>query len=520
MRRILPKAIALGLAACMPLSVLANTSAQLTEQVVKVADQIEVKVAFSPLAIEHAATQGVYKVAEFEYKDASYIKPHFARLVLPAGAYIEVANPNGGEAYRYGSEYNTSFTHNKAKGDDGITRFSSMSITGEAAVVRLVMSDATEAWDDTRHAIEIDHLFQGYSLAQKLAFEASAPGTESTCGVNERRDAACWAESHPTEYAHTTPVAKLLRNGSSLCTAWRVGPDNRMFTNEHCFTASDASSIEVWFNYQRTGCGGSDMETPTKVTVAEVLKSDYTLDYTLYRVNNFDTVQSFGWLGLHVGTANNNERIYIAQHGSGNPKELAIESDQNAGGLCAVDEASANGRGTATDIGYYCDTIGGSSGSPVLEAETNNAIALHHFGGCTNQGVKISEIWPQVSGYFNDEVPQSNPGGGTPPPPPPDPNGFEETNLSGSRGDWDRYSLAVGAEANRLEITISGGSGDADLYTRFGSEPSTGSWDCRPYRWGNAESCTADNPSAGTWHIGLRAYSDYSGVTLRAYWYE
>jgi serine protease len=65
-------------------------------------------------------------------------------------------------------------------------------------------------------------------------------------------------------------------------------------------------------------------------------------------------------------------------------------------------------------------------------------------------------------------------------------------------------------------VTISGGSGDADLYVRQGSQPTTSTYDCRPYKSGNAETCTFTNPQAGTWHIGLRAYSTFSGVTLDA----
>jgi hypothetical protein len=41
-----------------------------------------------------------------------------------------------------------------------------------------------------------------------------------------------------------------------------------------------------------------------------------------------------------------------------------------------------------TDVSYYCDTAGGSSGSPVLSRKTGKVVALHHFGGCPNSGVR------------------------------------------------------------------------------------------------------------------------------------
>lgn len=93
------------------------------------------------------------------------------------------------------------------------------------------------------------------------------------------------------------------------------------------------------------------------------------------------------------------------------------------------------------------------------------------------------------------------------------------TNLSGTRRNWDRYTWTIPEGVTRMTIQTSGGSGDADLYVKFGSQPETSSFDCRPYQNGNNEVCTFDAPASGTWHIGIRAYSSYSGVTL-SYSYE
>ena len=97
---------------------------------------------------------------------------------------------------------------------------------------------------------------------------------------------------------------------------------------------------------------------------------------------------------------------------------------------------------------------------------------------------------------------------------------ISESNLSQSRSNWLRYSANVPAGRSSLAVTISGGSGDADLYVNKGSAPSTGSstYDCRPYKSGNDETCTFSNPGADTWHIGIRAYSTFSGVSLNATW--
>ncbi|WJG10296.1 S8 family serine peptidase [Aliiglaciecola sp. LCG003] len=95
-----------------------------------------------------------------------------------------------------------------------------------------------------------------------------------------------------------------------------------------------------------------------------------------------------------------------------------------------------------------------------------------------------------------------------------DPVTGQLTGLSASSGAWKRYTWDVPAGVSTLTVSISGGSGDADLYMRLGAEPSTGSYDCRPYLNGNNEVCTFTNPSSGTWHIGIRAYTSFSGVTM------
>ncbi len=111
-------------------------------------------------------------------------------------------------------------------------------------------------------------------------------------------------------------------------------------------------------------------------------------------------------------------------------------------------------------------------------------------------------------------------GGGGNPPPPPGPtelqNGVAVTGLSGATGSETFFTIDVPAGATNFVVQISGGSGDADLYTRFGTAPTTSSYACRPWLNGNNETCTEATPSAGTHHIMVRGYSSYSGVTIVA----
>lgn len=88
--------------------------------------------------------------------------------------------------------------------------------------------------------------------------------------------------------------------------------------------------------------------------------------------------------------------------------------------------------------------------------------------------------------------------------------------VNGAAGSERAFYVDVPNGATNLVIATSGGTGDVDLYTRFGSVPTASAYDCRPYTNGNNESCTIAAPAAGRYHVLLRGYAAYSGVSLRA----
>ncbi len=92
--------------------------------------------------------------------------------------------------------------------------------------------------------------------------------------------------------------------------------------------------------------------------------------------------------------------------------------------------------------------------------------------------------------------------------------GVPVTGLTATTGNSLNYTMVVPAGATNLTFTTSGGTGDADMYVKFGAAPTDTVYDCRPYAGGNAETCTFAAPSAGTWYVRLKAYSTFSGVSL------
>jgi len=93
---------------------------------------------------------------------------------------------------------------------------------------------------------------------------------------------------------------------------------------------------------------------------------------------------------------------------------------------------------------------------------------------------------------------------------------LSKTSLSGASGSWQHFPITVPAGSTSLTVKQFNGTGDADLYVRSGSQPTTTAYNCRPYLSGNTETCTISNPVAGTWYVSVQAYSAYSGVSLTA----
>ncbi|MBD1557815.1 S8 family peptidase [Vibrio sp. S9_S30] len=142
-------------------------------------------------------------------------------------------------------------------------------------------------------------------------------------------------------------------------------------------------------------------------------------------------------------------------------------------------------------------------------AQVSNLITQRAtVGKVTDTKGSVNKLLYSLSGS-NCEPDCANPGDGKLT------NGSAVTNISVNRGEEKHYYIDVPV-GRYLSVTISGGTGDADLYTRFGAKPTTSSWDCRPYRSGNSETCTVSNTNSGRYYIMLRGYSSATGVTLKA----
>ena len=79
-----------------------------------------------------------------------------------------------------------------------------------------------------------------------------------------------------------------------------------------------------------------------------------------------------------------------------------------------------------------------------------------------------------------------------------------------AQDEWKHFGPYDVAEGDLVALMT--GSGDADLYVKVGSQPTSDSYDCRPYDSGSDEECTVDGP--GQIYVSINGYETSSNFDL------
>ena len=365
--------------------------------------------AIKPVQVSFLRERGPVQQHKIHHPDAAYLKIRFSELYLLEGETVTVSTPDRSEVYVYpppaepgpspdlpGTDQPGEPPKDPRKQNRGAVWM--MSVDGDTAILDFQLRDGDGLVGT------IDGYAHGFPWIDEIEDEGAE---KAVCGSKDYRRVKCYESSHPTEYARSRAVARLLIGGTRTCTGFRIGPSNHMLTNEHCLTnQGEVDGTEVWFNYRKNNCVGVFNGSKTKVDADDFLVDSEPLDFALFTIRGLTSVNGFGYLLPDLDPVAVDDEIYIPQHPSGSHKRLAIESDQNTGNVCRVDvPVTAGTDWPDSDMGYFCDTKPGSSGSPVLSRDSHGVVALHHLGGTCNadgpnKGVLMTEIWPLIEGFI------------------------------------------------------------------------------------------------------------------------
>jgi hypothetical protein len=95
-------------------------------------------------------------------------------------------------------------------------------------------------------------------------------------------------------------------------------------------------------------------------------------------------------------------------------------------------------------------------------------------------------------------------------------SGVPLTGQAAAIGSWKYYAIEVPAGKSKVQFSISGGNGDADLFAQKSTKPSSTVYACKSDGASSIESCSINTPSAGKYYLGVYSYAAYSGLSVTA----
>lgn len=328
----------------------------------------------------HSSSQSeIVWTQEVTYTDktATYIAVHFSEFNINDGDKVIIRSPEYHRTWEYTNLDNS-------RGD-----FWSIPIYGNKAILEIISTNSMGAY-----GYKIDKIARGFTQLEMQ----NANGILSICGEDDTEEAICYQDTEPEVYEHSRAVARLWQNGTAWCTGWLIGDEGHLMTNYHCLETLDQfNDIQVEMMAEGSDCtmdcqslGACMGEMVAEGT--ELIQADFDLDYALLNLPT-NVSSEYGYLTLRESGAEIDEQIYIPQHPAGWGKRIAFFSDHllDEDGFCHIqslnEQCTNHGGqpyGETNKVGYYADTQGNSSGSPVISYFDHCVVALHN--GCSKEG--------------------------------------------------------------------------------------------------------------------------------------
>ena len=244
-----------------------------------------------------------------------------------------------------------------------------------------------------------------------MSFDKRGPVLESIIGEDEREHLYRYeGQFLPVVDRVQGAIAKLsmikMEGGQQIrevCSGFLIG-DDMLVTNEHCVADQPTClSTKIIFGFVYNNIG----QTPglEQYDCQSVMAVDVPLDIAVLKIAQKPGLR-WGMLALADEDVLPDQKLFVLQHPLGEAKQISEVG-------CAVFEPVSPGRSGPSDFAHLCDTLGGSSGSPVFNA-AGEVAGLHHWGKTlmgrysgSNRAVRvglISEFLAEHVGNAGDQA--------------------------------------------------------------------------------------------------------------------
>jgi PKD repeat protein len=330
-----------------------------------------------------------------------------------------------------------------------------------------------------------------------------------------------------------TPVRLTSQTSVNITDSFEWGDYNGMdmvmndimaiYTDNRDESGGSAQSVDVYVKGGFAPTGGNVAPTANYTFTTSALTANFTDSSS----DSDGTIASRSWNfgDSTTSTATNPSKTYAAA----GTYSVVLTVTDNGGATNSVTKSVtvSSGANVAPVANYSFTTSGLTATFTDSSTDSDGSIASRswNFGDSTTSTATNPSKTYSAAGTYSVVLTVTDNGGATnsvtksvtvtaPPLDTVLTNGVAKTGLSAATGASLNYTMVVPAGATGLKFVTTGGTGDSDMYVKFGSAPTDTVYDCRPFLGGNAETCNIATAQAGTYHVRLKAYAAFAGVSL------
>lgn len=274
---------------------------------------------------------------------AAWVQLDFTGTTLGADSYLEVVSVKDGSSQRLSAK-------TLAEWDE-----SSAFFNGDAVTVNIYIDEADQGAEVQVASVKVGEFVKNHD-------------SRSICGVDNR------VASSESRVGRIDPLG---------CTGW-VASNGTLLTAGHCLSRGSSNRV-LSFNPPASLPDGT-VQFPPASRQYSINQSSFNYTnggvgndwgvFTVYdnSVTGLQPVQAYG--GFTLRRDRNARRIRIT--GFGVDSGSTNQTNQTHVG----DNAGSSGN----TMRYTADTMGGNSGSPIIDSSTGRALGIHTHGGCYSSG--------------------------------------------------------------------------------------------------------------------------------------